>query len=137
MTGTYKKYNQQLSDVHDTNSRIIVKNWFKKIKNIDLSDGKLYGVDLISDAGFVVELEHRPPWTTKHFPFDTISILERKKKWFDLNGFYCIISNDFTRLGFCQLKTFNNYELTPRNNRFQEGEYGILVPIEKWIFFDA
>ena len=89
-----KRFDQECFEENDVVVREAVKRYFS-CGPLQCVDGDKYGVDLVlkSANGFVwnmLELERRPEWVEGEFPYDTIHVPERKRKF---NNFVYIAAN--------------------------------------------
>ena len=145
MIGKHKAFDKKLHAAHDPQSREVVKKYYLDTHNITLIDGKTrYSVDLITeDEKTQVEVEHRIVWKGDDFPYDTINIAERKRKFFiDGKVDYIILSDDYTRLGIIKADKIQKYmvdeHLKESRNRFVlKGEFFYKIPITEFEFFDV
>lgn len=143
--GYLKVFDPKLFEENDPKSRKIIIEYFKK-DNINLKDNiDKYGIDLITeDQSFGVEVEHRLAWKSKHFPFNTINLPERKKKLFNKNGtWYAILSKNFLGIGIVNGEVIreiiaNQSPVESSNKYINQGEcfYKISKKNFKWIFLN-
>ena len=85
-----KKFSKELWEAYDAQGRDIVRNlnYFTDAGEVLSDHPNRYEIDLIDDdAQVVVEVEVRPVWRTKNFPYDSLNVPERKgkmlRKWVD------------------------------------------------------
>ena len=84
-----KKFNQDLFDNNDPKVRKIVKKWL--IENgrnaVDAKDP--YGPDLwVEDKNCYIEVERKHNWKFEKFPFPTVNLPQRKKKYLKYGKVY-------------------------------------------------
>jgi hypothetical protein len=97
---------------NDPESRKVANNFFHN-KNINTYDNpNIYGVDLlVSGSSQSIELEHRIIWDGKKFPFTTVHVPERKKKFvIDQDASYAVFNNDFTYIMVCSNTNIKKYK---------------------------
>jgi hypothetical protein len=142
MKGVLKPFSKSLHATNDPKSRRLVKKFFAAM-GIPLKDHPdRYDIDLITEDGEVrVEVERRPVWKTGKFPFKTVHVLERKKKFFEHGkAHYCIISEDYKWMGFISATLIREYMkpeyLNHNPNKFvRSGEYEYDIPTDKFEFY--
>ena len=81
------KFNQELFDTSDEEGKQLLIAFLEK-KGHEISQNcDKYGIDLFSEKdgktyNWEVEMKSRRPWVSEEtFPFDSVSFLNRKKKW--------------------------------------------------------
>lgn len=143
MRGLNKPFSKSLHAKNDPKSRKLVKAFFAEWDIVLIDHPNKYDIDLITEDGKVrVEVERRINWKTGlKFPFNTVHILERKKKFFETgNTHYCIVSDDYKFMGFISGAIIKEYMddkyLIENPNRFvKKGEYAYDIPVEKFEFY--
>jgi len=102
MVGVNKPFDKKLYLESDPYCREKIKNFFSQF-DVELQDNpNTYGEDLITEGYEIrIEVERRIIWNSGNFPYDTVHILERKKKYFQ-NGkiHYCVVSKNFDQMAF-------------------------------------
>lgn len=141
--GKRKQFDNKLYDKYDKLARIAFTKWVDKRKGIlgdimevvDHPYGQ-YGVDLAvrwSDGTIILfDVEVRPIWKRGEFPFDTIHLPERKKKFTKYNYpvFFIAFRQDYE--AFVIINGDSLGELVHVPNKFVgEGEYFFDVDINK------
>lgn len=142
MIGRKKAFDARLHSRNDPKTRKLVKKFFKQFNVILTDHVNKYDVDLITEDGQIkVEVERRLNWEGEKFPYDTVHVLERKKKFF-LNGdtHYCIISKDNNYLGFISARVIQRYMVDTLlknnpNKYVQSGEYVYPIPTAEFEFY--
>ena len=142
MVGVSKPFNKSLHAKNDPSSRKLVKKFFAERGVILVDHPNKYDIDLQTEDGKVrVEVERRPVWDSFDFPFDTVNVLERKRKFFETgNTHYCIISQNYKRLGFIPADKLTEYikpEFLKENpNKYvRKDEYVYKVPVDEFEFY--
>ena len=99
------KFNQELFDTSDEKGKQLLIAFLEK-KGHEISQNcDKYGIDLFSEKdgktyNWEVEMKSRRPWVSEEtFPFDSVSFLNRKKKWD--NFWYVIICRETRAAIFC------------------------------------
>jgi len=99
------KFNQELFDTSDEEGKQLLIAFLEK-KGHEISQNcDKYGIDLFSEKdgktyNWEVEMKSRRPWVSEEtFPFDSVSFLNRKKKWD--NFWYVIICRETRAAIFC------------------------------------
>jgi hypothetical protein len=103
-----------------------------------------YGIDIVGVRNglpefFEVEVKHNYPWTDREdFKFDTVSFLGRKRKWNDLNFWYCVICAETESIIFAQSSEIfkeDNRQLKQVNSQNRKGlDEFYMLPKEKCFF---
>lgn len=84
MQGAYKSFDTNLYDKND-NAKELAIRYFERIGLSTIVNPDQYGVDLIVDNKFFCEVEVKHNWKEDKFPFSTLQIPERKKKFATLD----------------------------------------------------
>jgi len=84
MEGKYKSFDRKLYSTND-NAKELAIEYFKRIGMSAIVNPNDYGVDLIVDNQFYCEVEVKHNWKDVFFPFPTLQIPERKKKFAKLD----------------------------------------------------
>ena len=148
MTGTpvRRTFNKESYEENDKVGKDTVIRFFasKGIKAYENPDR--YGIDLfidgVSSTGrvfkhFPVEVERRLAWKKKEFPFTTVFIPERKRKFFFKNCFYAVVNNDCNKVMFCSSLTIMKSKLMEvPNQSCAEGECFFIVPLSSFSIYE-
>ncbi len=144
MKGIRKPFSKSLHAKNDPRSREIVKMFFASQRIILIDHPNKYDIDLLTEDGKLrVEVERRVVWKEEKFPFPSIHVLERKKKFFEAGDtHYCIVSKNYDYLGFISSTTISKYMdskyLIEIPNKFvKRGEYAYDIPIDKFEFYSV
>ena len=141
MTNRTKRFNKKLWEENDTKGKEFATFILKKIygDNIKIEEGTEYGVDLKLFNGDNIliktaEVEVRRNWSNdSKFPFDTLNIPYRKKKFFTNNICeYVSINRLFTRCLLIKEKDILNSPIEENKNKYvKNGERFFKVDISK------
>lgn len=139
MIGKLKHFDNDEFERSDPPARKLVIEYFK-LRGVDFYDNpKICGVDLISEYGALMEVEHRWLWPGEVFPFATVHIPERKRKFLKLRNInYAVVNKTFDCLGICyydDLKKHRKEVIEVSNRAIREGEYFFDIPVKyfEWI----
>jgi hypothetical protein len=134
-----KPFSQELHDISDPFGRSAVKKYIKKAHPdwVVEDNPDKYKIDLIVKKDdkviLLIEVEHRPMWTTEKFPFKTAHVPFRKKKFFDLSApvIYCAVNKQGTRLLVIHKDKFKDAApIEVPNVEVSSGEYFYDIRIE-------
>jgi hypothetical protein len=92
-----KPFSQKLYDADD-NAKLLVLAWLWKFQpdlnwRVNPDD---YGIDLVSDTHWTVEVEVRHSWTGHTFPFATLHLPYRKTKFAQPGAFFVVVNHERT-----------------------------------------
>tara|TARA_R100000742_G_C4223266_1_gene46499 strand:- start:161 stop:607 length:447 start_codon:yes stop_codon:yes gene_type:complete len=124
MTQTYKTFNARLHAENDGKGKTFASKILKSMyPDCKIVEGDKYGVDLkiIKDDQIIkkAEVEVRHNWKGDFdFPFSTVNIPSRKKKFFDGNCLYFSINKNLTRCMMIDDKDILESPLEENPNRF-------------------
>lgn len=132
-----KQFSSELFALHDAEAKRVVIDYFKK-ENIFLEENtNRYGIDLLNkengEISMGVEVEHRTNWSGLTFPYTTINVPYRKKKYAELPypTIFCAVNNDYTALFVIDFKDVVICNLKENRNKYvKQGEMFYSVPIE-------
>lgn len=138
------KFNQKSFDENDDPAKqMLIAFLESKGHNISENCDK-YGIDLFSEKdgkeyNWEVEMKSKRPWTSKDtYQFDTVSFLNRKKKWD--NFWYVIICKETKAAVICHSSVIfhNDYKekLYIKTDERNGTDYFFRVPKEKCIFVE-
>ncbi len=131
MQGTYlmlraeKAFNVSLFNEYDVSGRHVVIKFLSQWWKCQIEENPdEFGVDLLikrdnTIVGYV-EVEVRPIWNQNNFPFTTINIPYRKKKFFtlDLPTYYCILNKSLDKYLFITSDEIVNSPVTENKNKY-------------------
>lgn len=136
----YKQFDQKLHDDNDPETRKVVLYYLQSLYGIPehhyVENPDKYGIDIIQ-RGLIetisgIEVERRHNWTGDYFPFDTINIPERKKKFSNMGfpTYYIATNKELTRGIIIDITDINIFPLKENKNKYvAEGEMFYSVPI--------
>lgn len=136
------KFNQELFDTSDEEGKqLLIAFLESKCHKISQNSDK-YGIDLFSEKGgqkynWEVEMKSRRPWVSEEtFPFESVSFLNRKKKWD--NFWYVLICRETRAAIFCHSNVIFHDDYKEKlyiKTSYRNGtDYFFRVPKEKCIF---
>jgi hypothetical protein len=130
-----KPFSRSLHDENDGPAQDAVWRFLFSTWGLDVEEGDTYGVDLVCYRGKektgYVEVERRHNWKER-FPFDTLHIPYRKKKFFDLDKPTVLfaVKADLTEAFWVDNNTILQCPVERKDNKYMKGEYFFCVPIE-------
>ena len=139
MFNKYKKFDKSLYQENDKKGKEFAVKVLKQLyPEHRIIEGSQFGVDLKvfdKDNNLVknVEVEVRNNWKTDFdFPFDTVNIPERKRKFFDGNCLYVSVNKNCNRCLIIEDKIILKSPVVENPNKYvASNEYFFKVPIEK------
>lgn len=91
-------FRKGLHDVEDTRGKLALIKYFRNLGyEVEQNPFGRYGVDLrvvIDGKDYFFDAEVRSEWKWDRFPFETIHIVERKRKFNTKNTYFASIRND-------------------------------------------
>ena len=139
----YKPFNQAAFDNCDPPARKAVTEWVKNMWDLTcIENPDKYAVDLIvykndSVCGYI-EVEKRD-WGTKHCPYPTIHIAQRKEKLFKnkLKTLIFVVTRDFQNAYWCNVEHVKSSPCIEVPNRsMPKDEFFYDVPITCFKYVD-
>ena len=129
----YKSFNKKSHASNDKPAKDLVIK-FLKSKGLDATENPdKYGIDIIVPR---YEVERREIWIDD-FPFATVHIPARKKKFLKYSIVYAIVNRDFNKIMFCTSEVIKQCNLIEVPNKsVPEGECFYDVPIEQWHIYN-
>ena len=132
-----KPFNVDTHAAHDASGKQTVLRFLRQL-GIDAEENPdKYGVDLLGkNIDHTWEVEKRPVWVDE-WPYLTVHIPTRKKKFFQLSMIYAVVNRDLNKVMFCSSVVINKYkqEEVP-NKEVESGEYFYDVPLSVWQVYD-
>jgi hypothetical protein len=122
----------------DNPAKIIVANYIGRKWNKIVIEGEQYGADLkvIENDRIIgyIEIERRHNWIGE-FPFDSVHVPERKKKFFELEypTVLFALRSDLRQGLYCKGDEILNSPVEKRDNKHCSGELFFIVPRYQWI----
>ena len=129
-----KAFSQSLHGKYDDIARQVTMHYMERKGYKMRENPNIYAQDLIAhngDNSFYVECEVKTVWKGDEFPFDTVQLPERKKKFFNKSTLFFIWNNDMTRAA--TFKSDDIKDLTPvevSNKFLSSGEKFYQIPLE-------
>ena len=130
-----KPFSRELHDENDGPAKDAVWRFMFSVWSLDVEEGDKYGVDLVCHRGGekvgYAEVERRHNWKDK-FPFPTLHIPFRKKKFFELDKPTILFSvkADLTEALWVDNNTILQCPVERKDNKYMKNEYFFCVPIE-------
>ena len=92
-----KPFSQDLYDADD-NAKLLMLEWLHKYQaelnwRVNPDD---YGIDLVCDSHWTIEVEVRHSWTGHVFPFPNVHLPRRKVKFANDGAFFVIMNHERT-----------------------------------------
>ena len=90
-----KPFSQELYDADD-NAKLLMLAWLHKYQpklNWRVNPDQ-YGIDLVCDSHWTIEVEVRHSWTGHRFPFDTLHLPWRKNKFAADGSFFVVMNHE-------------------------------------------
>jgi len=136
-----KKFNKLLYEQNDKKGKeFVTKLLNKAYPDLTIIEGSKFGVDLQildnnNEIVYTAEVEIRNNWDTDgEFPFSTVNIPERKRKFFNGRCTYYSINKNCTRCLMIEDKDILNSPLVNNPNKYvSSDEMFFQVPKEKCI----
>ena len=138
---THKKFSKGNYDANDASGKEAVTRFLEKQGLSVQENPNKYGIDLIADGttsngkefnNVPVEVERRNIWN-KNFPFSTVHVPERKKKFLKDYMLYAVVNSNYDRVMFCTsdiIKQFKPIEIPIKS--IAKDEYFYNVPLKHW-----
>ena len=137
-----KAFDQILYDENDAIAKEAVRSFLEAVWGYPVTEGGQYDVDLLiyeedTICGYV-EVERRHNWDKQHFPFDTLNIPERKRKFFTLDqpSLLFAVSKDCKWAVFVPGEIVLQCPVKMLDNKFCFQEPFFVVPIEYCMLVD-
>ena len=136
-TANSKPFSKALHDQNDEPAKNAVWRYLFNNWNVEVEEGDTYGVDLVCfrDRKIVgyVEVERRHNWVGD-FPFDSVHVPFRKKKFLDLDRPMTLFSvkRDLSQALWCPGEDIKNSPVEVKSNKFMTQEKFFVVPLNKW-----
>ena len=128
-----KEFNKESHAANDKPAKDLVIR-FLQSKGIDATENPdKYGIDIIAPR---YEVERREIWID-NFPFKTVHIPARKKKFLNYSIVYAVVNRDFNKIMFCTSEIIKQSNLIEVPNKsVPKDEYFYDVPIEQWHIYN-
>ena len=138
MQGAYKPFCQDTFDTYDKLCRLRVSDYFEELissKGWQLKDSDdPYAPDLCvvsqDNVEFYFEVEQKNNWGKGNFPFPTLQIPERKRKFAELPAIFCVLNKYHTRMATVKASKVISSPVVEVSNRYvKSGELFFQVPV--------
>ena len=128
-----KEFNKESHAANDKPAKDLVIR-FLQSKGIDATENPdKYGIDIIAPR---YEVERREIWID-NFPFKTVHIPARKKKFLNYSIVYAVVNRDFNKIMFCTSEIIKQSNLIEVPNKsVPKDEYFYDVPLEEWYVYN-
>ena len=129
-----KAFSTALHGKYDDIARQVTMHWMERKGYKMRENPNIYAQDLIAQKGdnqFYVECEVKTVWKGDTFPFDSVQLPERKKKFFHKSTLFFIWNNDMTKAAM--FKSDDIKDLTPvevSNKYMASGEMFYQIPMD-------
>ena len=131
-----KPFDAQLHEENDAITKDKVADYIRLRWGCSVSEGTQYGVDLVcqkDNTTFYAEVERRHNWSTV-FPFQTVHVPCRKKKFFELDHTTLLfaVRQDLGQALWCNGTDIMVSPIEEKDNKYCEAEPFFVVPLDKW-----
>jgi len=132
-----KPFSPELHDENDGPAKDAVMAYIKRAWQLDPREGGKYDVDIdVYERGALiahVEVEKRSHWVG-HFPFSTVNIPIRKRKFFllDLPTLLFSVKADLTQALYTRGDIILDSQVINNPNKYLKDEQFFSVPIRYW-----
>lgn len=135
---TRKPFDPELYDADD-NAKQIVIAWLVQLGYQARVNPDQYGIDVLAtrgdrEIGFEVEVKHA--WTGPRFPFATVHIADRKRKFAKPGNHFLMLNDERTRLLAISATSINDAPTVTKTTIYTMGEGFIEIPRSQCRFFD-
>ena len=128
MTEVKKAFDQELFEENDPKARKAVMGMLAGVGIETYENPNKYGVDLVVGR---YEIERRECWTGDKFPFQTVHIPRRKRKFFNTPIIYCIVNKEYTHMMYIDSGKIMMCPVREVKNKYvAEGEFFYDVDLE-------
>lgn len=132
-----KPFDPELYEADD-NAKYEVITWLKGFGYPAIVNPDPYGIDLIAElpertVGWEVEIKHG--WKSRRFPFSTVHIANRKRKFAQPNNYFLMLNDPRSELLAIDAKTINNAPTVIKSTIYTRTESFIEVQVADCRFF--
>ena len=125
-----KPFSQELYNADD-NAKLLMLAWLWKYQpelnwRVNPDD---YGVDLVCDSHWTVEVEVRHAWTGHTFPFSNVHLSWRKRKFAKDGAFFVVINHERTHALVIESASLSNAQDTWKETKYTALERFIEIPM--------
>ena len=138
MIGAYKKFDKNLYEANDHAKNKAIK-YFNRIGMEAIVNPDQYGIDLIVDNKFYCEVEVKHNWKGSKFPFYTLQLSDRKRKFAIQDSdeypvIFMVINSEHTHALVAKGRDVISSPCEEVSNKYiQKGEYFFQIPIKKTV----
>ena len=133
-----KPFDQKLFDDNDEIAKRAVSEYLKKNFDSIVFFGDQYVIDILivnpNKTVVMIEVEKRSNWVDK-FPFDTVHVPYRKRKYFidsQFPAYLFSVRSDCQKALYCDGETIINSPVKTVSNKYLNDEPFFDVSIDKW-----
>ena len=132
-----KPFDPELYEADD-NAKYEVITWLKQLGYPAIVNPDPYGIDLIAElpertVGWEVEIKHG--WKSRRFPFPTIHIADRKRKFAQENNYFLMLNDPRSELLAITSQTVINAPTVTKSTIYTKSEGFIEVQVADCRFF--
>jgi hypothetical protein len=131
-----KPFDQALFDKNDEKGRKAVKELYKALGYKVADHPDPFWIDLlIKQNGTItaVEVDHKAGWKEDIFPFKSVIVNERKRKFLEAGCLHAVVNNPCSTILVARSQMILLSPLTENKNKYvAQGELVYNVPIDKW-----
>jgi hypothetical protein len=135
-----KKFDKELHDANDTLARAAGKKYWRSFGYTAEDNPDRYGADLLVNTGweeFYSEVEIKRVWSGSSFPYDTLQIPARKKKFTELDKpcVFVVLNKEQTHAFVCSDATLKESPIVEVPNKYVfSGEMFYQVPVANLLY---
>ncbi len=131
--GVRKKFDKDLYDTYDSIAKEAAKDALQKKGYTVCDNTDKYAQDLVAEKDgemFLVETEVKNVWKGPEFPYDTVQLPERKKKFFKERTLFFIWNAELTHAIVFWSDDVKDLEPVEVPNKYRyKGEYFFQIPV--------
>ena len=131
--GVRKKFDKDLYDTYDSIAKEAAKDALQKKGYTVCDNTDKYAQDLVAEKEgemFLVETEVKNVWKGPEFPYDTVQLPERKKKFFKERTLFFIWNAELTHAIVFWSDDVKHLEPVEVPNKYRyKGEYFFQIPV--------
>lgn len=127
-----KEFSQELYNADD-NAKLLVLEWLHKYQpelnwRVNPDD---YGIDLVCDTHWTIEVEVRHSWTGHTFPFHLVHLPRRKAKFATDGAYFVIVNHDRTHGLVVGSDSFAAAPTVFKDTKYTVAEAFVEIPIHE------
>lgn len=127
-----KPFSQELYD-NDDDAKLLMLAWLWKWQpklNWRVNPDQ-YGVDLVCDLHWTIEVEVRHGWTGDAFPFPNVHISRRKSKFANPGAYFAILNHDRTHALIVGSDSFAAAPTVFKGTKYTFNEAFVEIPLHE------